>query len=103
MTNSRCIGEFPDNAVGDQRLPLRIVLDQRLEMPLQRSEAIANGSFQRIRRGRGLFPWEKALWEDLRKHRFPTNAETGCCWFPATLLMHHFTALKSSSLQELEV
>ena len=32
MTNGRCIGMFPDNTVGDQRLPLRIVLDQRLEM-----------------------------------------------------------------------
>jgi hypothetical protein len=72
-------------------------------MPLQKIGGNCHGSFQRIRRGRGLFPWKNALWEDLRKHRLSTNAETGCCWFPATLLMHHLAPLKSSSLQELEV
>lgn len=36
MTNGGRVGEFPQDVVGDQRLPLRIVVDKRLDMSLQK-------------------------------------------------------------------
>src|SRR2546422_4529427 len=35
MADGRRVGEFPQNIIGDQRLPLRVVLDERLDMSLQ--------------------------------------------------------------------
>src|SRR6266446_9091635 len=35
MAKRRRIGEFPQNVVGDQRLPSRIVVDERLDVLLQ--------------------------------------------------------------------
>src|ERR1700746_239423 len=35
MPDGRCVGEFPQNIIGDQRLPLRVVVDERLDMSLQ--------------------------------------------------------------------
>jgi hypothetical protein len=35
MADGRGVGEFPQNIIGDQRLPLRVVVDERLNMSLQ--------------------------------------------------------------------
>src|SRR5438270_13506337 len=35
MADGRRVGEFPDEIIGDQRLPERVVLDECLEMALQ--------------------------------------------------------------------
>jgi len=35
MAKRRRIGEFPQNVIGDQRLPSRIVVNQRLDVLLQ--------------------------------------------------------------------
>jgi hypothetical protein len=35
MTEGRSIGKLPHNVVSNQRLPLRIVIDERLKMSLQ--------------------------------------------------------------------
>jgi hypothetical protein len=35
MADGGRVGEFPQNIIGDQRLPLRVVLDERLDMSLQ--------------------------------------------------------------------
>jgi hypothetical protein len=32
MADGRCVGKFPQNIIGDQRLPLRVVIDERLDM-----------------------------------------------------------------------
>jgi hypothetical protein len=34
MAEGRCVGEFPQNVIRDQRLPLRIIVDKRLDMLL---------------------------------------------------------------------
>src|SRR3954451_6920025 len=35
MADGGRVGEFPQEIIGDQRLPLRVVLDERLDMSLQ--------------------------------------------------------------------
>src|SRR5687767_7362136 len=35
MTNGRCVGQFPDNVVGQQSLPSTVILDERLDVLLQ--------------------------------------------------------------------
>src|SRR5919106_1681397 len=35
MAKGRCIGKFPQNIISNQRLPLRVVIDECLNMSLQ--------------------------------------------------------------------
>src|SRR6266567_7870881 len=35
MADGRRVGQFPQKIIGDQRLPLRVVIDERLEMSVQ--------------------------------------------------------------------
>jgi hypothetical protein len=40
MAERRCIGEFPQNIVGDQCLPLGSIINEGFDMSLQKAEAI---------------------------------------------------------------
>jgi hypothetical protein len=35
MADGRCVGEFPHQIIGDKRLPLPVVRDERVDMALQ--------------------------------------------------------------------
>src|ERR1700757_5244455 len=45
MTEGGCIGEFPHNVIGDELLPLRVVVDKCLDMLLQESARDCHLSF----------------------------------------------------------
>src|ERR1700757_1627096 len=45
MTEGGCIGEFPHNVIGDELLPLRVVVDKCLDVLLQESARDCHLSF----------------------------------------------------------